>query len=110
MKALVIGAARSGIAVSKLLITKGYEVYLTDSKTIDEKEELIALGIKVYDNGHPDLLKEIDYDFIVKNPGIPYHVPFVKYFKDAGYEILNEIEVASRYVNYEYGAITGTND
>lgn len=109
MKALVIGAARSGIAVSKLLITKGYEVYLTDSKTIDEKEELIALGIKVYDNGHPDLLKEIDYDFIVKNPGIPYHVPFVQYFKDAGYEILNEIEVASRYVNYEYGAITGTN-
>ena len=108
-KVLVIGAARSGIEVSKLLNKHGYEVYLSDMKAISVKDDLTSQGIKVYDNGHPECLKEIDYDFIVKNPGIPYNVPFVKYFVEKGKEILNEIEVANRYVNYHYGAITGTN-
>lgn len=108
-KVLVIGAAKSGIAVSKLLASKAYEVYLTDAKEIKEKDELEKLGIKVYDNGHPDFLRDLDYEFIVKNPGIPYHVPFVNHFVLKNVRILNEIEVASSFVNYSYGVITGTN-
>ena len=76
---LVIGAARSGIAVSKLLLKNGYHVILTDSNKVNEKSELESLGIEVYDEGHPDCLKEKKYSFIVKNPGIPYRVPFVHY-------------------------------
>ena len=34
---LVIGAARSGIAVSKLLLKNGYHVILTDSNKVNEK-------------------------------------------------------------------------
>lgn len=34
---LVIGAARSGIAVSKLLQKNGYHVILTDSNEVKEK-------------------------------------------------------------------------
>ena len=109
MKVLVIGAALSGSEVSKLLIKKGYEVILTDAKSIDNKKELEETGIKVYDGGHPDFLKEDKYDFIVKNPGIKYNTPFVKYFFKRGDKILNEIEVASKFVDYKYGAITGTN-
>ena len=110
MKALIIGAALSGNACAKLLVSKGYEVYLTDYNLIQEKEELTELGIKVFDGGHPDLLKEIKYDLIVKNPGIKYTVPFVDYFVKAGYDIKNEIEVASTFVkNYNYASITGTN-
>lgn len=108
-KALVIGAALSGTAVSKLLNKKGYEVFLTDSNLVKNKEELELLGIHVFDGGHPDFLKEQDYELIVKNPGIKYDNPFIKYFTDKGCELLNEIEVASRYVNYKYIAITGTN-
>lgn len=55
---LVIGAARSGIAVSKLLLKNGYHVILTDSNKVNEKAELESLGIEVYDEGHPDCLKE----------------------------------------------------
>ena len=108
-KALVIGAALSGTAVSKLLNKKGYEVFLTDSNLVKNKEELESLGIHVFDGGHPDSLKEQDYELIVKNPGIKYDNPFIKYYTDKGCELLNEIEVASRYVNYKYIAITGTN-
>ena len=109
MKVLVIGAALSGSEVSKLLVKKGYEVVLTDMKDIDNKKELEDLGIKVFDGGHPDFLKDDKYDFIVKNPGIKYNAPFVSYFVNRKDSILNEIEVASKFVDYKYGAITGTN-
>ena len=110
MKSLVIGAGISGLDCARLLNAKGYEVYLTDMHAIKEKDELEGLGIKVFDNGHPDLLKEIKYDLIVKNPGIKYQTPFVDYFVKAGYLIYNEIDVASSFVkNYRYASITGTN-
>ena len=109
-RALIIGAARSGIAAGRLLRKNGYEVWLTDSKTVNEKGDLEAEGIKVFDNGHPDFLKEQEYDLIVKNPGIKYSVPFVKYFADKGCEMLNEMEVAVELQpQHEYAAITGTN-
>lgn len=106
---LVIGAARSGVAAAKLLNQNGCSVILTDQKDIPQKEELEALGIEVYGGGHPDFLKEKDYDYIVKNPGIPYHAPFVKYFKDKGVPIYTEIETAFQAApNFEYAAVTGT--
>lgn len=107
--ALVIGAALSGTAVAKLLNKKNYNVYLTDTREIINKKELEDIGIHVYDLGHPELLKKYEYDLVVKNPGIKYDNPFVNYFVSKGYSIFNEIEIASRYVNYKYAAITGTN-
>lgn len=107
---LVIGAARSGIAVSKLLIQEGAHVILTDMQEIKEKEQLEALGIQIYDQGHPDHLKHTNWDFVVKNPGIPYKVPFVSWFKEHGVAIYTEVEVAYRCAEkFRYGAITGTN-
>lgn len=109
-KVLVVGAARSGSAVSKLLAKKGYEVYLTDQKAIVNKAELEKAGIKVFDNGHPDSLKELEYKFVVKNPGIPYHAPFIKYFVEKNAEIFTEVEVASWYPKeFIYAGVTGTN-
>lgn len=106
---LVIGAARSGIAVSRLLIQNGYHVILTDAKEIDNKEALVRLGIEVFDGGHPDVLKEKEYAFIVKNPGIPYRVPFVHYFVEKKVPIYTEIEMAYRFAkNFNYAAVTGT--
>lgn len=106
---LVIGAARSGIAVSKLLQKNGYHVILTDSNEVKEKMDLEALGIEVVDNGHPDWLLEKDYPFVVKNPGIPYRVPIVKHFQEAGVPIYTEIEIAYRFASgFKYAAVTGT--
>lgn len=109
-KVLVIGAALSGTRVSQLLAKKRYDVTLTDSKKIDNRLELEEMGIHVYDGGHPDFLKEENWEFIVKNPGIPYHVPFVNYFYEKKVPIYNEIEVAYRYAkNMRFATITGTN-
>ncbi|MFV0380614.1 MAG: UDP-N-acetylmuramoyl-L-alanine--D-glutamate ligase [Breznakia sp.] len=109
-KVLVIGGARSGSAISRLLIKKGFDVYLSDLAKLSNKEQLLKEGIHVEDGGHPQYLKEQTYAFVVKNPGIPYDVPFLKYFIEAKYEIYTEIEIAYRYAkHFKYGAITGTN-
>ncbi|MBQ1506215.1 MAG: UDP-N-acetylmuramoyl-L-alanine--D-glutamate ligase [Erysipelotrichales bacterium] len=108
--ALVIGAAISGIGAARLLNKYGYTVYLTDSKSIAGKEELEKEGILCFENGHPDHLKEHTYDLIVKNPGIPYRVPFVKHFTDLGYKMYNEMEIACRFSKgMRIAAVTGTN-
>ena len=109
-KVLIIGCAKSGYWASKLLNKKGYEVIITDAKEIIEKDELEKLGIKVYDNGHPDFLLDLDYEFVVKNPGIPYTNKLVKYFVDKKVKVYTEVETALNYPNnYKIAAITGTN-
>ena len=109
-KVLVIGCARSGYWASKLLNKKGYDVTITDAKIIKEKNELEGLGIKVFDNGHPDILRNEEWSFVVKNPGIPYSNDFVKYFVEKKIDIFTEIEIALRYpIFYDVAAVTGTN-
>lgn len=109
-KVLVIGAARSGLAATRLLLKHGYEVVLTDMKAIEEKRELEELGVRVYENGHPLELLSEHYSFAVKNPGIPYSNEFVQKTQREGIEIINEIELALRYAKeFTVGAVTGTN-
>lgn len=110
MKCLVIGNAKSGNAAARLLNKKGYEVILTDMKTIEDKKELEAMGIQVFDEGHPEHLLNTGYDFVVKNPGIKYTVPVIDYFVRNNVKIYTEIEIASWFApQFHYGAITGTN-
>lgn len=109
MKALVIGAARSGLAIANLLRQHAYDVILTDLKKVSEKQSLEDKGIVVFDEGHPESLLNQKYDLIIKNPGISHTSPFVQALSNQGYFIYNEIEIASRMVDYTIAAITGTN-
>ncbi|MEA5026483.1 MAG: UDP-N-acetylmuramoyl-L-alanine--D-glutamate ligase [Erysipelotrichaceae bacterium] len=109
-KVLVIGCARSGYWVSRLLNEHGYDVTVTDQKAIPEKAELEKMGITVIEHGHPDYLLAIDWDFAVKNPGISYKVPFVAALVEKNIRIYTEIEIALPYAeHFRYGAVTGTN-
>lgn len=108
-KVLVFGAARSGLAVTKLLIQKGFEVVITDQGIIDNKHELENQGVVVYDQGHPELLKNEKWHFIVKNPGISYRQPMIAYFASQKIDIFNETEIALKYSKFKVAAITGTN-
>ena len=59
---LVIGAARSGIAVSKLLQKNGYHVILTDSNEVKEKMDLefIKFTLKWNKKKRKDILKYLN--------------------------------------------------
>ena len=107
---LVIGAARSGVAAARLLKEHGYQVTMTDSRCLEEKEALQKEGITVVDGGHPQWLFDKSWDFVVKNPGIPYRVAIVKHFVEQNIPIYTEIEIAYRFAKgFRYGAVTGTN-
>lgn len=110
MKALIIGAARSGIAITKLLNREGYDCTLIDQKTVDKSLFSVDNSIRIIEGEHPLTLWDEHFDLIVKNPGIPHTNAFVMGFVKQGYFIYNEIEIALRYApSYQIGAITGTN-
>lgn len=110
MKVLVVGAARSGSAVSELLARNNIEVTMTDSKEIPDHKKWADLKVKIVENGHPLSLLAEKYNYVVKNPGIPYDNPFIAKIEAMKLPIYNEIEIASQYAHhFTYGAVTGTN-
>jgi UDP-N-acetylmuramoylalanine--D-glutamate ligase len=109
MKVLVLGAARSGIAVSKLLLKEGHTVVLNDSQSIVPQFHFDDPKLTLIEGSHPESLWDEHFDLVIKNPGIPHTMPFLKGFTDKKIPIINEIEYASSLVDYKYGAVTGTN-
>ncbi|OIJ17743.1 UDP-N-acetylmuramoyl-L-alanine--D-glutamate ligase [Anaerobacillus alkalidiazotrophicus] len=111
-KVLVVGLAKSGVAVSKLLHKLGAIVVVNDQKPIEENvqaRELQELGVEVICGGHPLELLDQDFDLVVKNPGIPYTNPLIKKALEKGIIVITELEIASIISEAEMIAITGSN-
>lgn len=112
-KVLVIGLAKSGRAAVELLESLNATItvneYLSQDK-IDCYDDYVSRGIEMVVGGHPDELFERDFDFVVKNPGINYHKPFILRLKERNIPIYTEIELAYQVSQLQnYIAITGTN-
>ena len=105
----VVGAARSGLAVAELLCTAGADVFVTDSKEIDEKDRARLEDIRVpYEQGgHSDRVFEVD--MVVVSPGVPSTAPIVRGTFDRGLPVYSEIEAASWFCRGPIVAITGSN-
>lgn len=112
-KVLVIGLARSGKAAVKLLQKLNATITINEGKAVDSIEgyqDYIDQGIEVIGGGHPDELFERDFDFVIKNPGINYHKPFILRLKERGIPVYTEIELAYQFAKKQhYIAVTGTN-
>src|SRR6202165_2180305 len=111
-KALVIGAARSGIASARFLVQRGATVALNDRKPLSEWSKA-ALDLKTEGVGHVEgkppswLLDQID--LVVVSPGVPTKAIPIRYADRRGAEVIGEIELASRFLRGRIVAITGTN-
>lgn len=112
-KVLVLGLAKSGLAATRLLCHLNASVTVNESKTleqINELEELQNLGVEIVAGGQPDELFERNFDFVIKNPGIKYTMPFILRLEERGIPIYTEIELAYQVSKPQhYIAITGTN-
>ena len=112
-KVLVLGLAKSGLAATRLLIKLGAQVTVNESKEasqIKEYDELVSMGVEMVTGGQPDELFERDFDFVVKNPGIKYTMPFILRLQERKIPIYTEIELAYQVSKPQhYIAITGTN-
>jgi len=107
-RAVVVGAARSGVAAAELLVRRGATVTLTDTReTIAEDAQLRDAGVQLELGGHrPQTL--LDADLIVLSPGVPPAQPAVAGARAAGVPVMGELELASRWLRGRVVAITGT--
>ncbi|WP_310829718.1 UDP-N-acetylmuramoyl-L-alanine--D-glutamate ligase [Paenibacillus pedocola] len=109
---VVLGLAKSGVQVAKVLHERGAVVTVNDKKERDqspEASELESLGISVICGGHPDGLIHEGVSLVVKNPGIAYSVPPVQKALELGIEVVTEVEVAYRICAAPMIGITGSN-
>ena len=115
-KILILGFARSGYEAAKVLIQRGNEVVLNDSKKeelqdADKIRELKELGVQFVFGSHPDDLLDSSFDYLIKNPGVPIHHKYVLQARELGIEVINEAEMAYRLFpdHVKLIGITGTN-
>lgn len=105
----VVGAARSGIAASRLLREAEAEVFLTEFKEgkPETKHQLDAAGVAYEFGGHTN--RALEADFIVASPGVPSDVPILVQAHKRGIPIYSEIEAAYWFCKAPIIAITGSN-
>ena len=107
-KAVVVGAARSGVAAAELLVRRGASVTLTDMRpSIQEDAQLLNAGVQLELGGHrAETLRAAD--LIVLSPGVPLAQQDVAAARAAGVTVMGELELASRWLRGRIVAITGT--
>jgi UDP-N-acetylmuramoylalanine--D-glutamate ligase len=109
---LIVGLAKSGFAAAKLLHSFGANVVVNDKQPREgnkEAEALEKMGIFVECGGHPLNLLDRDIDFLVKNPGIPYHNPLIDEALKRKIPVYTEVEIAGLISEASIIAITGSN-
>lgn len=111
-KILVLGMAKSGYYVAKLLANKN-EIIITDKNNQDKNKliELENLGVKFIKSDTGVELLDGSIDLVIKNPGIEPSHPVVKKALELGIKIVNEMEVAYNYLpkKVKIIGITGSN-
>ena len=117
-KVLILGFARSGYEVAKLLRSRGNHVIVNDGKPEEKHDsakiqELKDLGVEFVFGSHPDNLLDNSFQYLIKNPGVPIDHSYVLKARDLGIEVINETELAYRLLpkdkNIKLIGITGTN-
>jgi UDP-N-acetylmuramoylalanine--D-glutamate ligase len=109
-RAAVIGAARSGIGAAQFLKRKGVSVFVSDTCSQEKLDKLLEVS------GLADLSREagkhtdavLANDVIVLSPGVASDLPVLKKAKSRGIPVWSEIELAYRFTDAQFLAITGS--
>ncbi len=109
---VVVGLARSGIAVARFLKARGARVTLTDQAT----EEILGafaveaqqLEVELELGRHaPSTFNSAD--LIVISPGVPHTIAPLEEARARGVQVIGEIELAARFIETPIVAVSGTN-
>ena len=111
-RVLVVGLARTGVAVSLFAAGYGAAVTATDEKPEsalgDAAARLRAAGVKLELGGHPPSIF-FEQDLIVVSPGVPANLAPMVLAHVAGIPVWGEIELAWRFLRGKLIGITGSN-
>ncbi|MBW1980848.1 MAG: UDP-N-acetylmuramoyl-L-alanine--D-glutamate ligase [Deltaproteobacteria bacterium] len=111
-RVLVVGLARSGLAVAKFLCSQGARVTITDERsepllgTFPQKAR--ELGCELALGGHP-LEIFSGSDLVVLSPGVPLDLQPLNLARERSIPVIGELELACRFLHLPVVAITGTN-
>lgn len=109
-KIAILGGGESGCGAALLGKKLGYSVFLSDKGKIGEEYRKILEEKDIpFEEGGHSLSVISKVDIIVKSPGIPDTVPIVRELRNAGKEIVSEIEFAGRHSDAVMCCITGSN-
>ncbi len=110
-KVSVIGAARSGVGIARLLHAQGATVFVSDlevkAKLARWLSELEALRIEFETGGHSE--RVFDCSLMVISPGVPSTAEVVLNALRRNVRVVSELEVASWFCPCPVVAITGSN-
>lgn len=111
MKRLVVlGGGISGYGSAVLAKKQGFDTFVSDSGTIDDKyREIFEQWDIPYEQGKHTFESILSAEIVVKSPGIPEKAPIVKALREKGVAIISEMELASRYTDAKTICITGSN-
>lgn len=106
----ILGAGESGEGAAKLCHSLGMPCRVSDAGAVSagRKSVFDALGVAVEEGGHDRGLIEAA-QLVVKSPGIPSNAAPLQWAREAGVEVIGELEFASRHTNARIAAVTGTN-
>jgi UDP-N-acetylmuramoylalanine--D-glutamate ligase len=105
---LVVGLARSGSAIARVLAERGETVLGVDSGEPEEAAGLEQAGVEV--SLGVEGTRQLDRArTVVKSPGVPQDAAVITAARDRGIEVTGELELAWRLIPNAFCAVTGTN-
>lgn len=109
---LVVGFGKSGLAASRLLLSKGACVWITEKEDNIElrklAEDMIRDGARVELGRHSRKFIE-GTELIVISPGVGHECEVVGWAREYEIPVISELELASWYIACPLVAVTGTN-
>ena len=111
MTALVVGAARSGVALAQHLTTHGETVRLTDRKDaaeLGETMEQLPQGVELRLGGHDASVLD-GIDVVYASPGVPWDSDLLNQARARGIPVSSEIDLFLKLCKGTVVGITGTN-
>jgi UDP-N-acetylmuramoylalanine--D-glutamate ligase len=107
---VVLGGGESGMGAACLAKKKGLRVFLSDGGKIKEKYKSVLKQFEVdFEEGGHDVHRIQKAEIVIKSPGIPDTVPFIKDLKADGIPVISEIEFAGQFTQAKKICITGSN-
>ncbi len=110
-KIVVVGAGASGCGLTDFFLKRGAQVTLSDQRCAERVSNLDRFkhaGVTLDMGGHTEAIFTAA-DLVVISPGVPLTMSALVAAKQAGVQILGEVEVAWRELEAPMVAITGTN-
>ncbi len=111
-KILIVGMAKTGVALARFLTKQGAAVTISDHKSKAELagflEQIEGLNVTLELGGHTPKTF-LAQDLVVLSPGVPPHLKIFDYARSQGVKVTGEFEFTAQFVKEPMIAITGTN-